>query len=76
MPKNKNREEQEEEKKYFEKYIKETDTVINLYRSNIYSSYQNIKGNERGIIFDYNIKNIDKYQERKILDLVEYELKI
>ena len=76
LPKNKNREEQEEEKKYFEKYIKETDTVINLYRSNIYSSYQNIKGNERGIIFDYNIKNIDKYQERKILDLVEYEFKI
>lgn len=74
LPKDKNQEDQD--KKYFEKYIKETDTVINLYRSNIYSSYHNIKGNERGIIFDYNIKNIDKHQERKILDLVEYEFKI
>ena len=66
----------DEDKNYLQKYIKETDTLINLYNSSLNNSYYNNKKNIAGIIFDYNIKDINKYQERKILDLVEYEFKI
>ena len=34
-----------------------------------------INCNNLAINFDYSIKNIDKYQERKLLDLIEYEIK-
>ena len=46
--------------------------VLNYYnKANIcLFDYDNLSFN-----FNYSIKNIDKYQERKILDLVEYELK-
>ena len=67
---------QEEDKNYLNKYIKETDTIINLYNSNLNNSYFSNKENNPGIIIDYYIKDINKYQERKILDLVEYEFKI
>ena len=66
----------EEDKNYIQKYIKETDTIINLYNSNLNNSYYINKENNPGIIFDYHIKDINKNQERKILDLVEYEFKI
>ena len=66
----------DEDKNYIQKYINETDTIINLYNSNLNNSYYNSKENSPGIIFDYYIKDINKYQERKILDLVEYEFKI
>jgi len=46
--------------------------VLNYYnKANIcFYDYNNLSFN-----FNYSIKDIDKYQDRKILDLVEYELK-
>ena len=46
--------------------------VLNYYnKANIcFYNYDNLSFN-----FNYSIKDIDKYHERKILDLVEYELK-
>ena len=71
---NENQKEQKEEdiEKTIEKnYIKKDDIVINICNKNKLLTNQN---NSFG--FDYNIKDIDKSQERKIMDLVEYEFKI
>ena len=62
---------EELEKNIIKKYIKDTDTIINLYCSDKLNNKE-----EKGISFEYNINDIDKSQERKILDLVEYEFKI
>ena len=71
--------EQEEKKELKEKneinnYIKENDFIISLYNSN--KVYLDKEEKEKGIFFEYNIKDIEKAQNRKILDLVEYEFKI
>ena len=53
---------------------KDKKVFINLdyyYKNNIGI----IKVDELAFYFDYSIKNIDKYQERKLLDLIEYEIK-
>ena len=63
---------EEENKDEIKQYIKEGQTLINLYCSN----KMNKEKEEKGILFEYEIKDIDKSQERKILDLVEYEFKI
>ena len=69
--------EQKEEKnenfgKNIEKnYIKKDDIVININSFNRLYNYEN-----NSFSFNYNIKDIEKSQERKILDLVEYEFKI
>ena len=60
------------EKNNLKKYIKDTDTIINLYCSDKVNNNKE----EKGISFEYNINDIDKSQERKILDLVEYDFKI
>ena len=57
------------EKNINKNYIKKDDIIINI-------NYKKIYNNENSsFIFDYNIKDIEKSQERKILDLVEYEFK-
>ena len=63
---------QNNENKDINKDNNKIDIVLNYYnKSNIcFSDYDNLSFN-----FNYSIKGIDKYQERKILDLVEYELK-
>ena len=63
----------EENKNIIKKYIKDEQILINLYSLN--KEYKNNK-EEKGILFEYEIKDITKSQERKILDLVEYEFKI
>ena len=68
---NKNNENENEKNDDINQYIKTEDFVINLYTTN-----KELKKNDTGISFDYNIKDIEKSQERKILDLVEYEFKI
>ena len=45
---------------------------LNYYNKNNISI---INCNNLAMNFDYSIKNIDKYQERKLLDLIEYEIK-
>ena len=74
----------DEEKIFFEIL---NDTQFSLMRENkekeiiIKLNYYNknnlniINTNDLGLNLDYNIKDIDKYQERKILDLVEYDIK-
>ena len=59
------------EKNIEKKYIKNDDIAISI--NNYNKIYNNINSS---FIFDYNIKDIEKSQERKILDLVEYEFKI
>ena len=53
---------------------KENDIIINLnyYNKNNMSI---INCNDLAFNFDYSIKNIEKYQERTLLDLIEYEIK-
>ena len=65
--------EENQTKNYITKYIKENDILISLIHDN--KLYNNLE-KEKGILFEYNIKDIDKSQNRKILDLVEYEFKI
>ena len=72
--KTKEKVEEEQEKNCINKYIKENDFLISLYNTN--KIYYNNKEDKIGILFEYNIKNIDISQNRKILDLVEYEFKI
>ena len=67
------KDEKAEEKNYINKYIKENNFIISL--DNINKIYNN-KKEEKGILFEYDIKDINKSQKRKILDLVEYEFKI
>ena len=64
--------EKKEEKNDIEKYIKEENIVIELGGNN--QAFRNKE--EKGITFEYDIKDINKSQKRKILDLVEYEFKI
>ena len=46
---------------------------INLDYNSIKSKTTNILNTSNSFIFDYSIKEIDKSQERKILDLIEYK---
>ena len=57
-----------------ENFILDKQIIINLnyYTKN---NINIIKLNDLSLNFNYNIKDIDKYQNRKILDLIEYELK-
>jgi len=64
--------ENKEEKNDIDKCIKEENIVINLGDNN--KAYKTKE--EKGITFEYDIKDINKSQKRKILDLVEYEFKI
>ena len=48
--------------------------IINLNYYNI-NNKSIIKCNDLSFNFDYSIKDIEKYQERKLLDLIEYEIK-
>ena len=59
------------EKNIEKNYIKKNDIVININNNNLLFKNQN-----NSFSFDYNIKDIDKSQDRKILDLVEYDFKI
>ena len=59
------------EKNIEKNYIKKDDIVININNNNLLYKNQN-----NSFSFDYNIKDIDKSQDRKILDLVEYDFKI
>ena len=70
--KEQNKEKSEDIEKTIEKkYLKKDDILINI------NSYNRIyKSENNSILFDYNIKDIEKSQERKILDLVEYEFKV
>ena len=59
------------EKNIEKKYISKDDIVINI------NKYNKLYNNEnKSFLFEYNIKDIEKSQERKILDLVEYEFKV
>ena len=61
------------EKNLDTKYAKKNDILINI---NLPKKYNKIDNNEQSSIsFEYSIKDIEKSQERKILDLVEYEFK-
>ena len=55
------------EKEIEKKYISKNDVVINF--NTLY------KNENKSFLYEYNIKDIEKSQERKILDLVEYEFK-
>lgn len=69
---NEEKDKNEDVEKNIEKnYTQKDDIVIKI---NNYSSINN-NGNS-SILFEYNIKDIEKSQERKILDLVEYEFKV
>ena len=52
---------------------KEENIFINLNYYNI-NNIGIIKCNDLAFNFDYSIKDIDKYSERKLLDLIEYEI--
>ena len=75
--KNEQGDEKEEdiEKNIEKNYIKYDDSIIiNINNYNkIYNNINNINGS---FSFEYNIKDIEKSQERNILDLVEYEFKV
>ena len=59
------------EKNIEKNYTTKDDIVINI------NNYHKINSDgNTSIIFDYSIKDIEKSQERKILDLVEYEFKV
>ena len=60
------------EKKIDKNYIKYDDFII-ININNYKKIYNNINGS---FSYEYNIKDIEKSQERNILDLVEYEFKI
>ena len=67
-----NEQKEEDIEKNIEKYYStKDDIIINICNYNKLYTSQNISFG-----FDYNIKDIDKSQERKIMDLVEYEFKI
>ena len=63
---------QNNENKDIDKDNNKINIVLNYYnkRNICFFDYDNLSFN-----FNYSIKDLDKYQERKILDLVEYELK-
>ena len=70
--KDENKEKGEDIEKTIEKnYLKKDDLIIKI------NNYNRLYNNENNSFsFDYNIKDIEKSQERKILDLVEYEFKV
>ena len=59
------------EKNLDKKYAKKNDILINI---NLPKNYNKVD-EPSSISFEYSIKDIEKSQERKILDLVEYEFK-
>ena len=70
-----NKEEDEDiEKKLDKTYSKKDDILINI---DLPKNVNKLNTNEeRSFSFEYNVKDIEKSQERKILDLVEYEFKL
>ena len=66
-----NKDEDEDIEKNLDKtYAKKDDILINI------DLPKNVTNEERSFSFEYNVKDIEKSQERKILDLVEYEFKL
>ena len=61
------------EKNLDKKYANKNDILINVSLPKNYNKIDNSE--KRSISFEYSIKDIEKSQERKILDLVEYEFK-
>ena len=64
------KENEDVEKNLDKNFAKKSDILININLPKYYN-----KNEKRSISFEYNIKDIEKSQERKILDLVEYEFK-
>ena len=70
-----NKDEDEDIEKSLDKtYSKKDDILINIDLPK--NSNQLYTNEERSFSFEYNVKDIEKSQERKILDLVEYEFKL
>ena len=67
-------EDEDIEKSLDKTYSKKDDILINIdLPKNVNKLFSN---EERSLSFEYNVKDIEKSQERKILDLVEYEFKL
>ena len=70
----------EDEENLFYQILNDTDLIIQepiIVNLNYYTKNNTgiIKTNELSLNFIYEIKDINKHQKRKILDLIEYELK-